>query len=967
MDPPVFRPLPSMLSLLFCATPALSVEPDREPLPPMADTMSDLVRVWDCRFDDTEKDVNYDAWPDRWTRVYDDEHPSYAQMQIEPGEPAALVIRPDGASATAISPPIHVMPKFSYKMRMRTRLSGSEHGEARIRLAFYTRDEPRQIKQSLPIASDGQWHDLELGDYQPEDADVDRVYIQVDYQRGDRGDLHAELSIADVELFRLPSIKIDTGSLYNVYTDINDVKVTCSLSGILKRNPEVRFQLLDATNREIGKGDKKTLDGKVISESRTLASEIVDGFDDDNKESYEGEKDWKPPIKDYGFYRVRVGMFNKDTQLPIGESRSITIAVVREGLESSEQGEFGWSLPEGDSPLSFEVLQKLLPRVGVRMVKMPVWFKPGDEQRGDEILRFAEQLSARGIDTIGVLEDPTASLTDPLYDGPPPPIEGLLSADPSHWTPLIDHVITRLSLRIRWWQLGRDGDTSFVGYEKLIDELSAIRNQMFRFGQDIRMGIGWRWDHAQQRNRPHGWDFEQMAGREQLNAAGLSKALTEAPPTDIQRWVLVEPPEVVQTVPEGADADDPDDPLIRRAQVQRHQQRVRDFVEQILVAKMNGADGIFVADPFSGSADPAEGLTGVMNRDGTPGELLLPWRTCARLLGGAKYLGSIQLPNQSDNWLFRRQDGSVVMVLWNLKAPIEDANATPIEEVLYLGEDIQSIDVWGGFTTPEKRGHRQVIRVGRMPRFVMGLNESIASWRMATRFEKLALPSVFGIAHPNAVTFQNTFAQGAGGRMEIVVPDHDDPLGALTERTTPGWDIWIDEPRLSLRAGERKRVPVQLVLKGADYGDQLVRIDFLVNGDREYRFSVWRELRVGLDDIELDVETFVDNQGRLIVEQRMSQKSGDPSDFKCLLYIQDSDKRRKRAQVFQLGSEVDKKQYIYRNSEGLVGLNMRLQIEEVDGGRVLIHRFKIDPKRVEKAKPPEGGTATDKKTWVPAA
>ncbi len=944
----MFRLCLPVLIVLAIALQAMAQAPNAPGEAMERDIMADLVQVESYYFDDEENDINYDGWPDRWTRVYDDEHPQYVRMEIEPGDPAALVIRPDGAAATALSPPIHVMPKFSYKLRLRARLKNGEHGTARIRLAFYARDEPRQVKQSSPIPSDGQWHDIDLGDIQPEDSDIDRAYVQIDYQRGERGDLDAELSIAEVRLYRLPSIKIETGSRYNVYTTADKVNVTCSLSGILKRNPEIRFQLLDATNREIGIGGLDTIEGEVISESRTLASEIVDGFDIE-QESYEGSQDWQPPIKEPGFYRVRVGMFNKDTNQPIGESRSITLAVVREGLESSERGEFGWSLPNADRPLPFKVLQGLLPRVGVRMVKMPVWFEPGDEQRGDELLRFAEQLAARGIETIGVLEDPTSLLADPLFEGTPPPIEGLLSADPSYWTPLIDHVITRLSLRIRWWQLGRDGDTSFVGYKKLIDELAAIRNQMFRFGQDIRMGIGWRWDHAQQLNRPHGWDFEQMAGREQLDAAGLAQALDEAPPTDIQRWVLVKPPEVIRSIPDGADPSNPEDPLIRDALVRRHQQRVRDFVEQILVAKMNGVDGIFVADPFSGSPDPTDGLTGVMNRDGTPGELLLPWRTCARLLGGARYLGSIQLPNRSQNWLFRRPDGSVVMVLWNLNAPVEDANATPIEETLYLGDDVRSIDVWGGYTKPEMRGHRQVIRVGRMPRFILGLNESIASWRMKTEFDETALPSVFGVAHTNSIHIENTFGQGIGGRVEVVIPDKNDPAGPLATRSTARWVVSVDEPRLSLSAGVRHQVPLRLALKDADYGDQRVRLDFTVVGKQEYRFSVWRDVRVGMDDVQLDVITFIDEKGRLIVEQQMSQSSGTPTDFKCLLYIENSDKRRKRAQVFQLGTEVDKKQYIYRNPEGLIGKQMRLRVEEADGGRIFIHRFRVEPRSREEA------------------
>ncbi|QDV80962.1 hypothetical protein [Botrimarina mediterranea] len=916
------------------------------------DSLVDLVRVFACQFDDASWDINYDSWPDRWTRVYDDEHPQYARIAIVPADDEAtsgkvLLIQPDGAGATAISPPIHVMPKFSYKLRMRARIKGVEHGAVRVRMAFHnSRDIKKQVEQSDPLPSDGRWRDIEMGDYQPEDGEVDRVYLHLDYARGERGDLNAEIQIADVRLYRLPSIRIHTDSLYNVYTNVEDVEVTCSLSGILEQNPEVRFQLLDATNKSIGEGGKVNLDGQIISESVAHASDIVDGFGTD-KSSYEGSKAWKPPIKDYGFYRVRVGMYRTGTDVPIGETRAISVAVVRDALVTSERGEFGWTLPKADRPLPFSVLQELLPRVGVRKVKLPVWFVPGDEQRGESIMKFAEQLAARGIETIGILEDPSLVIADPRTQKESPPIEGFLSGEPSYWLPQIDHIITRLSLRIRWWQLGRDGDTSFVGYDRLVERIGAIRNQLFRFGQDVRMGIGWRWDHPRDKGKSLSWDFEQLAGREALDAAGLESAFDKARPSSAERWVVVAPPEVDMTPPEGADPDDPNDPLMRAAFVRRHQERVRDFVKQILVAKMNGADGIFISNPFSGSPDMADGQTGVMNTDGSPGELLLPWRTCARLLGGAKYLGSIRLPHGSNNWIFKRTDGQVVMVLWNLEAPTTESNDTPVEETLYLGENVQVIDVWGDDKRPEQRDGRQVIRVGQMPLFVYGLHEGIARWRMEMGFESKQVASVFGVQQQNALLLHNTFGQGVGGTVRVFVPEQGVGDESMSEVSSSSWNVSMDDPRLSMKTNESLKAPLTIGLDDASFGPQIVRCEFEISAERDYKFSVWRELFVGLDNISLEVETFLTPEGALVVEQRMTNTGELPVDLKCTLHASNSHRRPKRAQVFQLESDVDKKRYKYINADDLIGKTMRLQVEETAGQRELIYRFKVEPKLLD--------------------
>src|SRR5207249_6821192 len=55
--------------------------------------------------------------------------------------------------------------------------------------------------------------------------------------------------------------------------------------------------------------------------------------------------------------------------------------------------------------------------------------------------------------------------------------------------------------------------------------------------------------------------------------------------------------------------------------------RVQDLVQRLLATKMNGADAVFLPDPFNDEH-------GVMNSDGSPGELFVPWRTTAMLIGG---------------------------------------------------------------------------------------------------------------------------------------------------------------------------------------------------------------------------------------------------------------------------------------------------------------------------------------------
>ena len=45
-------------------------------------------------------------------------------------------------------------------------------------------------------------------------------------------------------------------------------------------------------------------------------------------------------------------------------------------------------------------------------------------------------------------------------------------------------------------------------------------------------------------------------------------------------------------------------------------------------------------------------------------------------------------------------DAEAVMVIWNEK---------PVQEIIYLGDDVHQIDIWGRMAKPEQREHRQVI------------------------------------------------------------------------------------------------------------------------------------------------------------------------------------------------------------------------------------------------------------------
>ena len=120
-------------------------------------------------------------------------------------------------------------------------------------------------------------------------------------------------------------------------------------------------------------------------------------------------------------------------------------------------------------------------------------------------------------------------------------------------------------------------------------------------------------------------------------------------------------------------------------------------------------------------------------------------------------------------------------------------------------------------------------------------------------------------------------------------------IGLSTDR----WTIEPPQATFQLAAGEKCKFPFDIRLKNALFGKQPMRIEFNVEADEQYQFSVYTEMEVGTADLTLEVKTHLDKDGTLIVEQLMTNSAEQLADFRCYLYAQGH--RRQRMQVYRLG------------------------------------------------------------------
>lgn len=860
--------------------------------PTTGDRLNDAVPIYHCDFQQQfgqPCDVNYDDWPDHWQRETGPGYPHYINIRLFDDEQATagrrLTIESNGGNAEVASPSIAVSSKYAYLAETRLRVEGMQFAQARLALEFCDEDLRVLRTEKGPwVGGTEGWQRVTLGPVNIDDPDIELVRLRLILREGDRVDLQGTASLDEVWIARLPKLTVRTNSPFNVYTDPNDVRVTCELSGVQERNPNIRFELIDANGKQLS-DEQVRLEGRLISNRAGRAADLAIR-DADQPAGFAGGHTWPPPIKEPGFYRVRVTMMSARGTL---DRRLINLAVAPP-LARPALGEFGWSLAGAPVPLEFDQLEKLLPLVSVNWVKLPVWSDGDEEQTGDKLVNFTEKLAAHDVEVVGVIDHPSpdSHLAKLLLKNDS--IADALSINMQTWLPLLDPILTRLSLRVRWWQLGDDHDVSYAGFPQLEQEITRIRQQLFRFGQDVRLGFGWNWLKADDTRTPATWEFQQYSAEPALTGTELGHYLNLPARAGMTRWVLIEP------LP---------------AETYNLQTRARDLVDQMIAAKIFGADAAFAAKPF----DEKHGL---MTPRGTPGELLLPWRTTSTLLSGSTFLGTLELPGGSKNRLFETPEGDVLMIVWNGRTT---------REVIHLGDDVRVVDVWGRQTQPGQDGRRQVIEVGPMPTFVRGLNPYIARWRIGTQLTAGQVPSVFGMAHPNSLEFRNEFPQGAGGTIRIAAPD--------------GWQIGpeILDFKLAVDSADKKRFTITLPLD-ANSGGVPIRADFTVNASRTFNFSVYRKIKVGDGLVDLEVHSRLAEDGKLVVEQRMVNHGGNLVDFKCLLYA--PGRRRQRTQVFRLGPNEDVKTYHLSRGAELIGKEIWLRAEEVDGIRVLNHRFRAE-------------------------
>lgn len=843
-------------------------------------------------------DINFDQWPDEWTRRRGVEYPEYLKIEIVadptplPDSRHCLRMELNGGAATAYSPPQKISPLFSYRLEGYVKTEQLVNNVAYFSVTFYDANRKHtETHRSKSLCSVPSWQPISIGPVTPSRADYTYAVVGLHLAPTEKRDLFGAAMFDRLRLTRVPRMSLRTNHENNLFLDTSQIEVTCDMSGIQWAGTRIVFELLDVNGRELDSSeallsDYVSRDPADATDKSGLSGSVhqlakFSGFT--------GSITWRPHVPGYGFYQVRVSM-RQDSDIDFGQN--MPIVITRPAREAGES-EFGWSLPRGTDPLPMKQLVPLIKQAGVGWVKYPAWFGENDLQTADDLAWFADRLGADGIEMVGMLDQPPSDVREKMGSRTTLSVAEVF-LEPAVWRKALDRIMLRLSLKVRWWQLGADDDGSFVGLPDLSNKLGEIRKYIRQFSQDIQLGLAWNWLIEFPDTNTTSVDYLAMLSEPSFTAAELGRYIETSRQAQLHRWVTLRP------LPAGKYGT-----VTRSA----------DLVRRMLAAKMSQAEVIFLADPF----DPS---TGILNANGAPNELFPTWCVATRLIGGAVYLGSMQLPNRSTNRVFTLGD-STFMIVWN---------ETPTTETLYLGEDVGQIDLWGHETpvmrTDTPAGPKHHLEVTAVPTFVVGLHPAITKWRLDCGFQRDRLQSVFGHAQNCVVRLKNTFPKGVRGEFRLTVPS--------------AWGMPYREAMFKMAANEQLERSFEVMLHtDANSGPQPVQIAFDVMADQRYQFSVFRDLKVGSSEIDIQFNTWLDEQDRLIVEEQFTNKSDRKVSFNCLLFA--PQRRRMSRQIFELMPGRATTTFVLPRGKELIGKTLWVRAEEIGGPRLLNYTVTAEP------------------------
>ncbi len=833
-----------------------------------------------CTFDfEEQQDRDYDRQPDDWLRRKGIDFRNYVISEIDYTQFAegrrSLRIDANGSHAAYYSPPISIDAQHSYVMSASILTRGLKDNAAVVTFSFLNQRKQRihRVVTNPISGSHKEWEHLQLDPLVP-DENVRFVVVGCHLIGSSKNDITGSAWFDNICMGKLPRLKLASDFETHFRQSNARVTIESSATGLETQFNDEDFQYELKLHSE-------DVYGVLLDETSTKITPemIAESIEANNA----GETFWELPVYPPGYYRVRATLFRNNVEIV---SQWTSFAVLNLVGSSPERGEFGWNLSGADHAISAEDLLAITRESGINWAKLPVW-KQAYSRETSDMGQLLSGLRNQSVNPIGMLVNPPQEIRDKFaaeWTG----ISELFNSPPIVWRQAANQVMALYSPTVTRWQLGDDLDSSFVGMPDFVNSLDKIRKELQRIGQIRQLGVHWNLDSPIQKNHLINKNFVTLIFDENTSVEQIQKNVEAIHANGFEAWTVIKPD-------------------TRTDQTDPHQ-RANNLVGRMIDAKRSRADLIFAYDVF----DPQYGL---LNSDGSPTDLFLPWRTVALALNGSQYAGSIQLPNRSTNHVFLRENDAAI-VMWNEE---------PVTEEIYLGDNVTVDSVWGEKTilASSPINGRQKIEVSSVPTILTGCSAELARWRMGVQFQKGRIASSAG-EHEDSLNVTNSFPWSIQGTVQIF-PNY-------------GWEITPRKQNLTSGIGEQVELPFSVKLPSQTaIGEQLMAIEFDLGGSGlNFPFRVYRDYLVGMGDVHMEVRMRKAENGQVIVEQIITNETNPPEvlDFRCNLLIRGRH-RLTRNMPSLISGQTRKVVYMIPEFETLEVKDLWLRADQKNGTRIL--------------------------------
>ena len=901
----------------------------------------EVVRKW--RFG-REDDQNYDQWPDDWKRMRSRQYPSYLKIAIRSdpsplasaaqqfdrrllpwwswlrrtltGPPAWVGWYPHGGSlplralatkmpslppifrdrvendflqvdlnggaALIQSPPISIDRMYSYMLDLRIATEDLQHHQAWAELVFVDADDQELTgAATTPLGETRSWTSLAT-EMQATPPEATHAVVKLRLEAGPQGgDLFGKVKFDDVRVRKFPQLIVGLDQERGIYRQGQSIEITARAMGLNFPDATARFTI-------------RNVDGAIVwQQDANLGNDPRQQSDT----AFGGQAtltlDPLPP----GYYELYAGLL--ETKQTLGH---FTPLAVFSDLPD-QLGVFGWTLPAEPKATRRRTLPGWLRACRVGWVKYPCWIDSRDIAASDDLGWLMNRLQESNIQVVGLLDQPPAGLAAEI-DARRPVTAVSVFRDPEVYRPLLEPIMARLTVKIRRWQLGREGDASFLTRGSLRETIQQINQELQGYSEPLLLTINWPWLEPTPAPDQRSWAATYRSDPTPLTADELETYLgavtrqESAADHDHATWVMLDP--------------------LPSSQYDLAT-RIKDLVIRMATIQGHRVQAAFVSDPYADQ-------TGLLTEQGMPKPMLLPWRTTSATIGTLRRIGSLQLPGGSRNIVL--SDGEqTVLVVWNDQ---------PCVEPILHGDALRVVDVWGNIqkiaatsvTEADADRPSHSIDVGPLPQFILGLDTLMTKFSLAVQLDRNSIDSLLGREQTIKMTLRNPDKQLISGTCRIDVGD--------------AWEVLQSPASFQLPGGVSRQFPITVRLRShATTGMQELGLQFTLDRAGSKPFMVYREIRVGPEGLEVETFTRLEPTGELVVTIEMENSLSDPQRYDCRLFPPERQYQRKSIAI--PGGKRVKRQFVLADGESLLGRQLLLRAVEQDGRRVLNYTIPVTP------------------------